>query len=182
MITHLAHIFKQNSDELNAYKQAAYMKKRFLFFGLKAAERKKFQKEVFKKSPLSSEEELVETVLSLYDKEEREFHYAAIDLSQKYRKLITHLDFIEKLITMHSWWDSVDQVASNVLGYFLKEKPQYLKQMDHWIRSGNLWKRRSALIFQLKWKEETDFERLLTIAINAALKENFLLRKQLAGL
>ncbi len=173
----LAHRFNEKSNKLIASKQAAYLKNRFPFFGLIATERREIQKKVFKKTLIQSENDLIDIVLSLYNEKKRELHYAAIDLSQKHRNLITRLDFIEKLITTHSWWDSVDLIASNVLGFFLKRNPEHLKEMDFWIQDENLWKRRSALIFQLKWKGKTDVERLLRYCQKCALEREFFIEK-----
>ncbi|MCP5505291.1 MAG: DNA alkylation repair protein [Chlamydiales bacterium] len=177
MIEDLTKAFKQNSDPVNGAKQAAYMKGHFPFLGLSAPKRRDLQKEVFNQFPIHSEEELAHLVHVLYQKKEREFHYAALDLVQKYRKLVTKFDFIEALTIIHSWWDSVDLLASNVLGFFLKRNPQEIKQMHDWIEDENLWKRRSALLFQLKWKEETDASLLFDFCLKRGSEREFFIEK-----
>lgn len=177
MLQQLAVSFGERSDSEAASKQAAYLKNHFPFFGLKAPERREIQKEIFKKYPLKTEKELIEVVFSLYQEKEREFHYAAIDLCHKYRKWVSQLDFIEQLITTHSWWDSVDLIASNLLGFYLSQAPKELKMMDDWIGSKNLWKRRSALIFQLKWKEKTDCKRLFSYCLQCGHEREFFIEK-----
>lgn len=108
---------------------------------------------------------------------EREYTYAALDLAVRYRKKIHHLSFIKTLIETNSWWDSVDILASNVLGYFLDLSPKHLEAMDQWIQDDNFWVRRSALLCQLKWKEKTDQTRLFAYCKECAHESEFFIRK-----
>lgn len=177
MLQQLADSFRKSSDAHIASKQEAYMKNRFPFFGLKAPERREIQKEVFKKYPIETEKELIEVVFSLYHEKEREFHYAAIDLCHQYRKWVSQLNFIEQLITTHSWWDSVDLISSNLLGFYLSQAPKELEMVDKWIRNKNLWKRRSALIFQLRWKEKTNIKKLFSYCVQCGDEREFFIEK-----
>lgn len=169
--------FQKARDPENSLSQAAYMKNLFPFLGIKAPMRAALQKEVFKNHPIQNEKDLFEIANKLFALPEREYTYAALDLMQKHRKLITDLDSIRVLITTRSWWDSVDLLASNVLGHFLERNPSHLPIMDGWIIDKNLWIRRSALLYQLKWKEKTDYERLFSYSLKCAHDDNFFIRK-----
>lgn len=108
---------------------------------------------------------------------QREYTYAALDLAVRYRKTIHRLPFIKALIETDSWWDSVDILASNVLGYFVEAHPKHLDTMDQWIQDDNFWVRRSALLCQLKWKENTDQVRLFAYCKRFAHESEFFTRK-----
>jgi 3-methyladenine DNA glycosylase AlkD len=60
---------------------------------------------------------------TLWELEHREYQYVAIDYLKKIPKKIYEKDDyqrIEELITTKSWWDRVDQIASNIAGpYFI---------------------------------------------------------------
>jgi 3-methyladenine DNA glycosylase AlkD len=49
--------------------------------------------------------------------------------------------------------------------------------MDKWIKDPNLWVRRSALLYQLKFRDLTDWERLKTYCDHTAKEEDFFIRK-----
>ena len=141
------------------------MRNKFAFFGVMAEERKGIQKEFF---PLLNkhytEEDRWELVRELWEKPERELTYFAIDWANTFKartyqeKDIEHIYF---LLTNNSWWDSVDGLASNLLGKYNKQFPEMQPTwLSDWREDSNFWLRRSCLIFQLKYKEQTDFSLL----------------------
>ena len=172
MLQDLMTAFEEAKNPQIAAEQAAYMKNRFPFLGLKAPLRRAIQKKVF-----TPPENLEETLQALWKMPEREYTYAALDLAVRYRKKIHHLPFIKSLIESHSWWDSVDILASNVLGYFVEANPKHLETMDQWIEDDNFWVRRSALLCQLKWKKNTDHTRLFAYCKKCAHESEFFIRK-----
>jgi 3-methyladenine DNA glycosylase AlkD len=101
-------------------------------------------------------------ILALFQMEQREFHYIAIDFLNSFKTSEIEIedgDFLESLITSNSWWDSVDSIASNYLGKYVKKFPaEGFKLMEQWANSENLWLMRSTLIFQLKYGNLTDFD------------------------
>jgi len=172
MIYSLKQAFETASDPHIAKQQAAYMKNRFPFLGIKAPIRRVLQRKVF-----ILPENLQETLVTLWKLPEREYTYAALDLAQKYRNKLTDLSFIRYLIETRSWWDSVDILASNVLGYFVLKRPSLLNDMDKWIEDSNFWIRRSALLCQLRWKEKTDKARLFSYCKKTAPESEFFICK-----
>lgn len=163
-IEDLASELHNNANESRASAQSAYMKHRFVFFGIEAAVRKNIAKLWIQKFKLNSIEgkDKRALVTALFQLEQREFHYIAVDFINNLKSneiLLTDGLFIETLITIHSWWDSVDAIASNYLGKYVKKYPiQGLELMKKWANSEHLWLMRSTLIFQLKYGKETDFE------------------------
>ena len=82
------------------------------------------------------------------------------------------------MIVNKSWWDTVDYIAANLVGNYFRIYHQQTHQTMHkWLDSGNIWLQRTTLIFQLKYKENTDVD-LLTRHI-LALKDSkaFFIRK-----
>jgi 3-methyladenine DNA glycosylase AlkD len=64
---------------------------------------------------------------------------------------------LEDFITTKSWWDSVDGLAV-MAGEHFKRYPHLQSQITaSWIHSDNIWLQRSALLFQLRYKEDTDW-------------------------
>ena len=92
---------------------------------------------------------------------------------------ITGYEFIElfeELIVNKSWWDTVDYIASTLVGYYFEKWPKHKnKKAKQWARDKNLWLNRTAIIFQLKYKENTDLDLLFeTILLHVHSKEFFL--------
>src|SRR5205085_2471938 len=77
-----------------------------------------------------------------------------------------------------AWWDYVDAVAIHRLGPLLRSNPREMREtMLEWSRGDDLWKRRSAIICQNRFKRETDLD-LLYACIEPALgSREFFLRK-----
>ena len=159
--------------------QAAYMKHHFKFLGLSKPVRAAIQKTVFKKHAPSHVDELKNIINALWHKQEREFHYAAIDLAIRYKKLWTPdcLPLFNMMIRRHSWWDSVDAIAANMVGALVKNNPELITTMDVWIDDDYLWTRRTALLFQLRWKKQTDEHRLYAYCKKSFHEKDFFIRK-----
>ena len=97
------------------------MKGKFVYHGVTAPERKTIQKDWFAKVK-SSKIDHWEIIDALWDKEQREYQYVAVDLLKRVPKKsiqIEDLSALEHLITTKSWWDTVDLIASNFLGALL---------------------------------------------------------------
>ena len=78
-------------------------------------------------------------------------------LKKKFHKEDIH--FITELIMMHSWWDTVDMICKHHLGGYLKLYPAQIAEITNsYSDSGELWLQRSAILFQLEYKEHTDQE------------------------
>ena len=88
------------------------------------------------------------------------------------------LPLVEELITTKSWWDTVDILAIHVVGPILKAHPKEIRKWNkRWMTSDNLWLNRTAILFQLTWKEETDKELLFANIERHADHKDFFIRK-----
>ena len=173
---------QERSDPDNAIAMKAYMKNRFPFYGVKAPIRKAILKETligFKGS--ITPENCSELVLHLYAMEERELHLCAIELvdqtlKKKYRK--EDIVLIEKLITTHSWWDTVDFIAKHILGNYLLQFPDEIATViPEFSRSEHMWLNRSAILFQLGYKEQTDKALLFSLCEAHKSSNEFFIKK-----
>jgi 3-methyladenine DNA glycosylase AlkD len=149
----LKHVFKNNQDPVFATWQKAYMRHQFSFFGIRTPIRKRLQTPLIPSFPKK-------LVLKLFEQNEREFQYAGIDLFLHHGIEEIDLPLLEQIIITKSWWDTVDVIASNLAGKFFKKFPLQINKTEDWLVSPNLWLRRSAILFQLRYKQTTDVARL----------------------
>ena len=63
------------------------------------------------------------------------------------------------------------------MGAHLKRFPHLQDEMDKWVRHENFWIRRTAVIFQLMYKENTDWARLKSYCLLLAHEKEFFIRK-----
>lgn len=107
-------------------------------------------------------------------------HYTAVDLLRKYAKKLgpKDLPLVEELITTKSWWDTVDMLAVHVAGAVLRAHPKEIPKWNkRWITSDNMWLNRTAILFQLAWKEETNKDLLFANIERHAAHKDFFIRK-----
>lgn len=178
----LVSLFQIHKNEEKAEEMKAYMKGNFAFFGIQAVERRLIQKQwMAQTSTNKNHNSTREIVRELFLEKNRECHYAAVDLISTLPKKTfkpEDVNLIEFLITKNSWWDTVDPVASNFLGSFNKIFPsQGTDLIEEWRYSDNIWKKRSCLIFQLKYGENTNFKLLLSLILQFQFEKDFFIQK-----
>ena len=163
-IEDLENAFAEKNNTENAVAMAKYMRNLFSFFGIKTGERRRIFKEIWKKNKNEVEKNSREIALKLYSKPQRELQYCGIEILMKqlkgnYKKEDIHL--IEKLITTNSWWDSVDTIAKYILGEYLLEFAFETENViERFSNSENMWLNRSAILYQLGYKQKTNFDLL----------------------
>ena len=88
------------------------------------------------------------------------------------------LELIEYMITHNSWWDTVDMIASHLIGAYFKKYPKKKHALIlKWSKSEDMWIRRTSIIFQLKYKDETDTELLAQVIENNLGSKEFFINK-----
>jgi len=172
--------FKEHADSERAYQMKRYMKELFPFFGIQAGPRRAVCRQFINDNKLPDKNDLFDVIKLLWEQDEREFHHFGAELAFRYKKFAVEedLEIYKWMITHKSWWDTVDFIASNHVGnYFKKYNQQASGVMKDWLVSENMWLQRTTLLFQLKYKEDTN-TRLLTRQI-MALKDSkeFFIRK-----
>lgn len=157
------------------------MKSAMPFYGVSAPLLKQITRECFSSYPLTDFSQWQDTILALWRQAKyHEERYAAIALCNSklylpYQTLAT-VPVYEEMIVTGAWWDVVDGLAPYRFRHLLTIAPQPTRQLLlTWAKCDNLWKRRAAIIAQLKRKEATDLT-LLYACIEPSLgsKEFFL--------
>lgn len=116
----------------------------------------------------------------LWEKDEREYQYTALVYIEKSLNKLqkSDLPFMEMLITTKSWWDTVDAIAPKAVGKIAEKFPEVVEEtMNGWAVSENMWLRRAALLFQLKYKQNTNEELLYHYIVQNADSKEFFIRK-----
>jgi 3-methyladenine DNA glycosylase AlkD len=129
--------------------------------------------------PWPGPEEVLEVAAACWKLPEREYQYGGVRyLVRAARGLPADcLPQIERLITTRSWWDTVDELATHVVGSLVLSHPDLVADMDRWLESENLWLARSAILHQERWKERTDADRLFRYCLRRSGDRDFFIRK-----
>lgn len=176
----LKRAFEDHASEAEAAQMHEYLLGHFTFYGIKQGPRRALVKTFLEKEGLCTYEDLRYYIHWLYTQEQREYHYTALDLVLKHKRNWREdiVGLAEYMITYRSWWDTVDMVASNVIGaYWLKQPGGKSEFLERWIVSSNLWLNRTAIIFQLKYKMDTDTDWLIRSIEPHINSEQFFLQK-----
>ena len=179
-ISDLKEVFNKNANIEFAAGMKAYMRDQFEFFGIKAPLQKSLRKEFLKTHHINHVEDLRILIPLIWEQPEREFQHFGLYLFEKHIKKITpeFLDLIEYMVVTKSWWDTVDFIAPHLVGTLMKQYPNSIEStIRKWLDSGNMWLQRSAILFQLKYKSETDTELLFRIIEELSGSTEFFIRK-----
>ncbi|GEP34279.1 DNA alkylation repair protein [Nocardioides szechwanensis] len=170
-------------DPERAVGQQRYMKSAMPYYGVTLPEERKLLEPLFKELPPPSPEVWEATVRALWDEAtHREEWYAAVSYAQHPAAAgwldPESLDLWRHLVTTGAWWDVVDETAANLVGEVLmRHRAEVTPVMRAWAVDEHLWVRRTAVICQLRAKEETDLD-LLRFAIESNVDDTtFWLRK-----
>lgn len=166
--------FYNAKDEKSALQMSAYMKNNFPFLGLSKPKRAVLSREFLKSRKKDTAIDW-DFVFTCYSKPEREFHYLAIDYLLTVKQLLIPSDIekIKQLILTNSWWDSVDSIDS-LVAYMVLNYIELKETMLDFAKSENIWLKRTAIDFQLQYKDKTDTDLLeKIICLNLGSKEFF---------
>jgi 3-methyladenine DNA glycosylase AlkD len=169
------------ADPSKASAMRTYMKDIAPFLGIPAPQRVAALRPVWKtvgKPPSAAA--LGDAATELFDRDEREFAYAAIDLLGRNTKVMDEAflaDVVEPLILTKSWWDTVDSLRSAAVGPLVERYPSLLSVIEQWAASDNRWLVRSAIIHQLGYNERTNVELLFRLCRMHAHQKEFFIAK-----
>ena len=172
-------LFYSNRNNEKAEKMAAYMKDNFSFLGIQKNNRAQLQKDFIK---LAKKQRIIDwdLVFLLWDLPEREFQYLAMDYLVALKNNLQKADIskIEKLRIQKSWWDSVDLLASHLIGTLCTRYPELVgRKIINWAEDDNIWLVRTAVLFQLKYKKDTNKELLSYIINENSCSKEFFITK-----
>jgi 3-methyladenine DNA glycosylase AlkD len=173
----------KEADPERARGAQAYMKSAMPFYGVAMPAMRAIAKRLFATYDFGDEARFLKDVLSLWRAAKmREERYVAIELADHRRAVplqaMAMLPAYEEMIVTGAWWDLVDPIASHLLDKIhVREGAPMKRAMRAWSKDADMWKRRSAILFQIRRKAETDLD-LLYACIEPSLgRKEFFLRK-----
>ena len=174
---------REVADPARAPGMRAYMKSEMPYLGVSAVPLRRVCRDLFNGLAWDDAEAWQADVLAIWRRAEfREERHAAIELTglrvaRPFHDLST-LPMYEEMIVTGAWWDYVDIIAAHRLSAILQRQGAAMKrEMLGWSTNANMWKRRSAILCQLKAKEQTDLEFLYACIEPSLDSQEFFLRK-----
>jgi 3-methyladenine DNA glycosylase AlkD len=183
LVQTIRRVLAESADPVKAPQMQAYMKSSMPYRGVSAPALRQLCRNAFKAHPVDSADEWQRVVLELWRNATfREERYAAVLLTQarayRHFQTVSSLPMLEEMIVTGAWWDFVDTLAGYNLGDLLRAEPRKMKPlMRRWARDADMWKRRSAILCQLKFKSETDLQLLYDCIEPNLSHKDFFIRK-----
>ena len=168
------------ADPAKAVSMAAYMKTEDPFYGVQKPARAEIYREMKRRYPITDAADYRSAILELWDLPHREEKYLALAIVTGHPQFITfeQLDLYRRLIVDGAWWDFVDEIAARAVGtVWRSERTVTTPVMEEWIDDDDMWVRRTAIIGQLKHKDETDADRLFEFCLRRSHETEFFIRK-----
>ncbi|MCB0462058.1 MAG: DNA alkylation repair protein [Flavobacteriaceae bacterium] len=173
--------FKANSNPEFAAQMKAYLRDKFEFYGIKT----KLRRDLLKASVANYKDDINNDIRAiskeLFNSSFRELHHCGLELFEKQlRKKYNKDDIhqIEFFITTNSCWDTVDFIAKQILGAYLKQFPEETETViSRFSASKNMWLNRSAILFQLGYKEQTDEGLFYKLCLQHRHSDEFFIQK-----
>ncbi|MDY8138935.1 DNA alkylation repair protein [Aquimarina sp. 2201CG5-10] len=174
--------FEEHANPKNAIAMETYMRNLFPYYGIKVPLRRKLYKGTFEEFKTGfTRDRVIKITETLYQKPQRELHHCGIELVERLFKNkyeISDIDLIRMFITTNSWWDSVDMIAKNILGnYLLQFENKTELVIKEFSASENIWLNRSAIIFQLGYKDKTNADLLFAQCEKHKHSDEFFIKK-----
>lgn len=172
-------VLRENADAKRAPAMQAYMKSKMPFRGVSAPVLRKVVREVVARIAPSCEQRLAAGRTLFFEAKYREERYAALTVTDRRAcQSLAVLPLYEEMIVEGGWWDLVDWLASHHVGDILVKEPRVVTPlMKKWARDPHLWKRRAAIICQLRRKDETDLDLLYAVIEPNLADKDFFMRK-----
>jgi 3-methyladenine DNA glycosylase AlkD len=179
ILDRLVRTFDAARDPERAVPAAAYMRDQFAFLGLSTATRTALSRSVLAGLPQPNVHDLRVVATACWARPEREYQYFACDWLRRHLPVCGPglLATARTLITTKSWWDTVDPLATRIVGGLVAAHPRLRADMDDWSTDDNLWLVRTAILHQLHHGAATDTDRLFGYCTRQAGHRDFFVRK-----
>ena len=165
------------ADNVRALDMSKYMKNKFEFFGVGAAERNEIWKPYFKEAKKTKKIDW-DFIEICFKHDKRECQYMAAYYLKYMQRFLVEDDIpkLKELVLAKSWWDTVD-ILDKVIGSIIYNNKNLHPIILEWSKDDNIWLRRVAIDHQLLRKENTDEQLLEKILINNLNHKEFFVNK-----
>lgn len=169
---------RARANEEEARTMSKSLRDSFDFLGINVIRRREATYPIFDKFPPKNGDELAARVTDMWQQPYREIQYAACDYLFRHKALLggQHLAFLKMLIKTRPWKDTVDTIATSILGDLAWRIPPIRQKIASWIRDPNVWVRRSVILFQLQYRDHTDWNILKSSCLYCAKDEEPFIR------
>ncbi|MDX1629997.1 MAG: DNA alkylation repair protein [Fulvivirga sp.] len=167
-------------NETEGQKMSAYVRNKFLFLGIKASQRKQLLSQFLKQFGYPTHHQIEDILIGLWSLPYREYQYCGMEIADKVMRNPRAEDvlIIEYLLEYKQWWDTVDFIASHLVGRLFSKEPEIKSHyFNKWLKANDIWLNRTAIIFQLFYKEKTDTAMLATAIREHAGSKEFFIQK-----
>jgi 3-methyladenine DNA glycosylase AlkD len=174
----LRQLLLKHADSKLAPWMERYMRDQFNYLGIKSPRLTILLRQHVAVHGLPPLADLDRILRDLWALPQREFQYAATSLLARSENHLPSgfIRTLEYLLVTKSWWDTVDTISTGTLGVHFKRYPAVkAKYLAKWRKSKNFWLRRAAILFQLNYKQDTDFALMKQIIReNLGSRESFI--------
>jgi 3-methyladenine DNA glycosylase AlkD len=179
MVRTLRKRLESAADPVRAQAQQAYMKSEMPYAGVTMPDVRDIASEVLGTLRFDDPTEWHAAVQTIWrGAKYREERYCAVALARmrvhRIHRTLDALSLFEEMIVTGAWWDFVDEIAARLIGELLERYPKPMRDvLSRWSRDDDIWKRRSAILAQLKFKQArvaTHTDRLSPLSRREALK------------
>lgn len=173
-------IYESHADPHYGEAMSKYMRYKFPYLGLKSPLRKEYQKEIMNAAVADRNLDMAAFVELLWEEECREYQYFAMEYLEKTKRRWTSdtIELLEYILMRKQWWDTVDAIASNHIGYYYSGKiSNPIDRIPDWRKHDNFWMNRVCIIFQLKYKDKIDLQLLESVILEHAHSREFFIQK-----
>lgn len=169
--------FQQAKNQDNAQKMSAYMKDKFMFFGIPSKGRRTLYKDMINQS---KKEKIIDWSLlyHCFEQEHREYHYFVADYLEAHQKQLVYEDIVKMMpfVKTKQWWDTIDRFA-RIIGRIGLHDNRVADLMLSWSMDEDIWLNRIAIDHQLGRKAQTDTVLLEKIILNNLGTNEFFINK-----
>jgi 3-methyladenine DNA glycosylase AlkD len=168
-------VLESARDRERAAGMSAYLRNQFPCLGITLPRLRALLLEL----PTTEPDQAVSWAQACWELPEREYQYVGLFALQSTARRLPPacLPDLERLITTKSWWDTVDGLATHVVGTLVLRHRELTREMDRWVLAEDIWLARTAILHQERWKSETDAARLFRYCELRAGDREFFIRK-----
>jgi 3-methyladenine DNA glycosylase AlkD len=179
VLERLRTVYGAARDPERAAPMAAYMRDQFAFLGIPAPAQRALARQVLAGLDRPTEADLRAVALGCWELPEREYQYFACGWLRRHARTCSagFIEVARHLIVTKPWWDTVDALAAHLVGTLVARHPALRSTMDDWSTQEDLWLVRTAILHQLRYKENTDVPRLFHYCTVQARHPDFFIRK-----